>query len=458
MTSLGARLSGLLVAPFALMLLFAAGIQYSIALLPIRNAFDHNLENLAVTIAGFVEIRNGVARLDLPPAIDAALKASRVDTVYAAAIGPDGRLLGGDPLADDDWPFAAQGQSLFLDATLLGEPVRLISRGIACGATVCQIRVAEARRQRDALERDVLLSSAAAIFAFAVLCAMVVWIAARDALRPVLALRDQIAARSLDDPTPVALEHDMPDELVPLADALNHLLVRLREAARAHHEFVANAAHQLRTPLASLLAQLERARKDPPDAAGYAKMVDRLEQGVERMSHTTRQLLALARSDQATRQELEFRPLDLRDVASAVVDEWALRSAGDDIDLGFELEPAPVCGQVALLRELLDNLIDNAMRHGGRRVTVRTRASGAWARVEVEDDGPGIAPEQRGRVFDRFARASSSADGSGLGLAIVLQIAEAHRGRARILDGEHGRGVVVAVDIPLRSAGPCDQA
>ena len=446
MKSLRVRLVMYLLVPFVLLLPIAAALNHVIALLPVRNALDQGLERLAIVVAGYVHRQDGTVRLALSPQIEATLHAQRVDVSIAFA-DAGGHLIDGDEHLAGIAPPAAAGQVVFFDHQT-DDRWRVAALGVPCGDQICQLRVAETGRKRELIERDILLGAVAALVALMVLISIVTVVGTRQSLRPIEQLRSQMAVRSLDDLQAIEAQ-DVPDEIDGLVEAINHLLQRLREAAASHHQFIANAAHQLRTPLASLLARIELARKQVGDPGEQARALAQLQEAVERMARVTSQLLALARSESNTAAALSMQPCDLRNVAAAAARAWVPRTAERDVDLGFELEAAPVIGEQGLLRELLDNLIDNALRHGGRNVTVRCGSSAADAWLEVEDDGPGIPASERERVFERFVRgAHAVASGSGLGLAIVRQIAQHHRATVELHDGANGRGLRLRLSFP----------
>jgi len=269
-------------------------------------------------------------------------------------------------------------------------------------------------------------------------------------LKPLEAMSRAVGKRRADALAPLA-ERGLPEELQPLAGSLNALLGRLDAALGAQRRFTADAAHELRTPLAALKLQLDVARRvgdDPARVAAY----DDLEGGVERASHLVDQLLTLARVEP---EALAAQGVDCDLVAlakDAIVARGAF-AAGKRIDLGLaHATPAVVHGDPASLAILLSNLIDNALRYtpeGGRiDVGVDRDAAGA-AVLTVADTGPGIPPEERERVFDRFYRGEGNrAPGSGLGLSIVKRIADAHGATIGLDDPAEGGGLVVSVRFP----------
>ena len=259
--------------------------------------------------------------------------------------------------------------------------------------------------------------------------------------------------------TPESLEPidaaSVPEEVQPLVDSLNGLMGRLGGALAQQRQFIADAAHELRTPLTALRLQLqlaERARDDAEREKAHAM----LREGIARAVRVVEQLLTLARADpEATAGR---GPVDLMELAQAAAQGQEAAAAERGTRLALELRDAPlvVHGDRASLRALLDNLLDNALRYGkdtklvSDTIFVRARRSGAEAVLEVEDAGPGIPAQERGRVFDRFYRGERAAEGgTGLGLAIVRRIAQSHGGRAELEAGAGGKGLLTRVILPL---------
>ena len=282
--------------------------------------------------------------------------------------------------------------------------------------------------------------------------ALMIWFAVGHALQPLQRLTALVKSRrvtaldALPDP-------GLPDEVQPLVAALNELLARLRAALERERAFMADAAHELRTPLTALhlqMGMLARAGSESERAAAMGT----LSAGVQRAIRLVEQMLALAREQ--PRADMQRAPLRLDDLAREIVAELVPLADAGHIDLGVAAaQPATVQGDADALRTLLRNLVDNAVRYGppGGRVDVTVEAgaagSGVAARLIVTDDGPGIAPAERARVFDRFyRRAGTEPPGSGLGLAIVKAIADSHRATLTLGDGAGGRGLAVTVSFP----------
>jgi two-component system OmpR family sensor kinase len=279
---------------------------------------------------------------------------------------------------------------------------------------------------------------------------LVVWLVVSGSLKPVARVRKQVAARQADDLSPVS-EAGLPDEVLPLVQELNLLFGRVKTAFDAQQHFVADAAHELRTPLAALKLQalsLERAESD--EARGVA--VGRLTAGIERATRLVEQLLVLARQEASDASGAAASQVSLADLARRAVADMSGAAQSKGIDLGVQsADEVSVKGQADALMILMRNLADNAIKYTpvGGTVDVSVRADGDGALLVVEDSGPGIPAEERERVFDRFYRiAGSEAGGSGLGLAIIKAITERHGAQLTLDSSERLGGLRVAIRFP----------
>lgn len=411
---------------------------------------DEGLEDTALTLAGQVDIRGGEPRIDISATMDRALRFDRQDDVFYLVLAPDGSVMQGDAGLADLQPLpAAQdaGRTSYRDVKLRDRDLRLVQLGHECGAGACQILVAETLHKRDALQRQIGSLVAMTGLVLVVLLALAAWWAIRQGLTPLTGLSAELERRDLHRLTPLAAS--LPRELVPLQSAFNRLFERLASAAEAQREFLADAAHQLRTPLTSLQTEIELAMLEPHDQR-VDPLLRRLRQRVERSARLAQQLLSLARTEDRT-VDVGQR-IDLRDIATESGQDWAHRSLPSGVDLGFELAEAQALGHAFLLREALENLIHNAVNYAGARALITVRCGsgpgGPW--LEVEDNGPGIAPADRPAAMQRFRRGSTSSGstGSGLGLAIASDIAARHGGQLELLDAHGGPGLRARISLP----------
>jgi two-component system sensor histidine kinase TctE len=273
-----------------------------------------------------------------------------------------------------------------------------------------------------------------------------VWFALARGLSPLAQLQERIRARRPDDLSPID-SRQVPEEISPLVGSLNDMLGRLAQTIDMQKRFIADAAHQMKTPLAGMRMQSELAlRQVDPDE--IHRSLEQLAKSSESATRLVNQLLALARAENQPHVGAPLAPTDLAALARDTVRDWVQASFAYQIDLGFEAPPEDadadanivIAANPLMLRELLSNLIDNALRYtpAGGSVTVRVKGSAVQAVLEVEDTGPGIAPAERARVFERFYRIlGSGAPGSGLGLAIVREIAQQHGAEVDIFSVPH---------------------
>ena len=293
-----------------------------------------------------------------------------------------------------------------------------------------------------------LLLVAAAAFA-------VRW-AVQKALRPLLALKEAVERRSPRDLSAID-EAASPEEVRPLVDSLNRLFGLVNAQAESQRRFVADAAHQLRTPIAGLQAQVEAwaqaasAARQGDTLALPTEQVYKLRSATRRTSQLANQLLALSRADARGMQSQPVQRVDLKALCEDTLEAHLDAATAKHIDLGLDADPVQVMGHAWLLRELLSNLVDNAVKysHEGATVTIRCGRRGSVPYIEVEDDGPGVAAAERPRILERFYRVQGTAgEGNGLGLAIAEEIARLHGSHLQLLSGAAGRGLKVTLPLP----------
>jgi two-component system OmpR family sensor kinase len=301
---------------------------------------------------------------------------------------------------------------------------------------------------RARMSADAALRHMVPFIAMVPIAGVIVWSGIGFGLRPLDRVASALRRRRPDalDPLPA---DDLPQEVRPLAEALNELLGRLDHAFAAQRQFVGDAAHELRTPLTALQLQLQNLER-APDEAGRAAATEALRAGLRRASRLVEQLLAMARLDpEAPRSEA---PVDLLTLVRSVLAEAAPLADAKDVDLGLAFAAeATLPGEQEALRLMLRNLVDNAVRYTpqGGRVDVSLRVAGGAAQIEVADTGPGIPAGERERVFDRFYRLpGGDAQGSGLGLAIARRVVQRHDGSIALDEGEGGAGLRATVSLP----------
>ena len=435
--SLHLKLLLLLAPPVLAALVLGMAVAYKSSISVATEAHDLALTDLALALSQRIRVRDGEEVLDLPRVAEQVLKIDQFDTEYFAVRDPNGRLLGGEP--DLVLPEGMEHGSYvtLFDSEFKGRKVRAAYFDARCEGQTCGVLVAETTVKRDRIQRQVLIASVVPQLILALFAAVALWVGVKAGLRPLEALSEEIKARS-----PKALRaisgDSVPREVEPLVSALNQLFGELGTAHDNQRRFIANAAHQLRTPLAGLQTHAELAMQYPVGDACRTEL-QYVHSGVARTVHLANQLLALARAEPGSGRAGILAPVDLAEVVTGCADEWVHRAMNRGIDLGFDLKPARLTGDRFLLGESVINLIANAVEYtpGGGRVTVRTGTSGREAWVEVEDDGPGIPEAERRRVLERFYRVEGTGgSGSGLGLAIVNETALMHGGRVEISSGK----------------------
>ena len=302
------------------------------------------------------------------------------------------------------------------------------------------VQIAEPARERRALANEILRGNFMPQFLVMPLAVLLVWFALSRGLRPLRSVQGRIHDRDPDDFSPID-PRGAPEEIAPLVSAFNGLLARLEVSVAAQRRFIGDAAHQLKTPLAGLRTQAELAL-GADDANELRTSLRLIANSADRSARMVSQMLALSRAENL-REAVPFEKLDLVRMSREVVGDWVPGALGAGIDLGFEnlSNDAPIEANPVLVREALNNLIDNALRHTGRdsSVTVRVFSAADLQIVEVEDGGSGIELADQQRIFDRFYRVQGSTEGSGsgLGLSIVREIAE-----------QHGASITVTSPVP----------
>jgi two-component system sensor histidine kinase TctE len=310
-----------------------------------------------------------------------------------------------------------------------------------------RVVAAETTRKRHRASRDALVSAIvpAVLLLVAALAGIVLGVG--RGLRPLDAMRQSLQTRSHLDLRPLETQQ-VDDELRPLVTSLNEMLARLDDAQKRQSRFIANAAHQLRTPIAGVITQLDLART--ASGSEREEHLAHAREATARLARLAQQVLSLAAADPLSNPGAPTERVDLSEIVTSHADEWLRMTRTTGAELEFDLSAAPISGNAVLVGELATNLVHNAARYGARTVTVATRASEKTSRLEVSDDGPGIPAEARQRVFERFSRLDAqSTAGSGLGLAIVSEIAQRHGATVELADGPQGRGTRVTVAFPM---------
>jgi two-component system sensor histidine kinase TctE len=297
------------------------------------------------------------------------------------------------------------------------------------------VQVAETLEARTQLANEIIKGVIVPQFIVLPIAVLLVWLALTRGLAPLTALQARIRRRRPEDRSPIDARA-APEEIAPLVESFNDLLARLSASIQVQKRFIADAAHQMKTPLAGLRTQSELALRQT-DAAELRRSLRQIAAATQRATRLIDQLLALARAEHRGAEAPAYEAVDLAELAREAVRDWVPQAVERQIDLGIEIphDEVRVFGVPLMLREVLGNLIDNALRYtpAGGAVTLRLQRDGSDVVLEVEDTGPGIAENERLRVFDRFYRVlGTQVEGSGLGLAIVREIVEQHDAQVSI--------------------------
>ncbi len=436
-------------------------INFDIARQFVNLAYDRALLEIALDIGRSIRHVNNQSYLDLPEVALQMLQSRQSGQLRYLVTGPQGEYISGEPSLPT-WNDASLDRVQYYDDVYQGQDIRVVALrvpvqpGSGKGADVILVAEPMTLRTESAgqLLLRMLLPQAVLIF----LAIFAVWYAVGRGLSPLAALQREVEQRSHRDLAPLT-ESTVPREVQPLIHAMNELLGRLSASIAAQKRFIADAAHQLRTPIAGLKMQTELALRQRQSEEDKATL-KQLHTATEQMTRLINQLLSLARAEPDAARESAAAHVDLRALAREATTDWVPRSLARNIDLGFDDQPiaAKVEGDAFMLREMLNNLLDNAVRYGrpGGHITVRVDAANGRIVLSVEDDGPGVPEAERERVFERFYRVlGSGTEGCGLGLAIVREVADRHGAQVTLSGRNEGSGTIVRVSFPRADTAAC---
>ena len=424
--------------------------------------FDRALVYNAQALAQLVQTTpQGRVRFNLPQPASELLRADDADMVYYQVLGPRGEFLAGErdlpapplPSGDGEGEAGSTDEPHLRDAEFRGLPVRVAHLWLpveGAGAQVL-VQVAETREKRSVLATEIIKGVMLPQFAILPLAVLLVWLALVRGIKPLSELESRIRQRRPDDLSPLD-DHAVPQEVAPLVGSVNGLLTRLKESIATQKRFLADAAHQLKTPLAGLRMQADLALREGNSADELKRSLQQIGLASVAATRTVNQLLALARAEAGGALQAQ-QPCDLAQITIDVVREAVPHALERGVDLGYD-GPEPGAphlvrrGNPVLLKEMVHNLVENALHYaptaGGERhsvVTARVRVAppGGGIVIEVEDNGPGIAAAEREHVFQPFYRVlGSNVEGTGLGLPIVREIAAQHRAEVTVEDARPG--------------------
>ncbi len=430
------------------LVLWAGGglLAYRIALSYAEKAIDQSLTQSVRALARQVKPIGSGLLIDFPRAAQDVLEQDPKDRISYMVSSPPGQfLLGNQTLPQPEEGMVGTEGPLLYAAEIDGKPLRIVALDVNYGEVnapqTLRVQVGKSLAVQQRIARELIADMLAPLLAAGVLLSLAVYGGIQRGLAPLTRLTAQLENRSVNALSPIGMTQ-APNEVHALVQAINGLLDEVARNVNQEKRFINDAAHQLRTPLAGLISQVELAQRENSDPVLGARLT-KVRTGAERSAHLVHQLLTLARTETTARRE----PLDLAALARDVAREWTPRAVAAGVDLGFEGEEhRMVQGDALQLREAMANLIDNALRYTprGSAVTLKVEADGERTRLLVEDNGPGLSEADMAHVFQRFWRASELPGGCGLGLAIVSEIARRHGGEATAENMQpHGLRVVL---------------
>ncbi len=451
--SLRGRLLLLLLGPLLVIVAVSGVIGYFQAVYYAQREYDQSLYDHTHSLALLVEKHGRRISLNMPRQARRMFLWGNIDSTYYQIATGD-KVLAGEavfPEPAKDSRVLRFDDLIIFDGEVRGTPVRaarlLIDRP-EFGQPV-QVNVAETQFRRESLAQNILMSVLAPQLVLILIVAVVVWFGVNRSLRPLARMTRSLERQTQHRISPVS-EEGVPREVRPLSGAINELLRRLEQALEAQRQFIANAAHQLRTPLTAMRLNMERLR-EPLTREEREETVEYLQRSVERAIRLSQQLLTLARAEPGSLSREAFEPVDLAALARETGMSWVPLAMDREVELQFEgpSRPVMVSGHPTLLQEALSNLIDNAIKYGGKpgRVLVRV-ADAPTPSLAVLDSGPGIPREAGDQVFQRFYRGDQGGEGSGLGLSIVKDIATLHEAGVTLTEGLDGRGLGAVMTFP----------
>jgi two-component system, OmpR family, sensor histidine kinase TctE len=433
-----------MLAPLLLLWPMSIAVTYLVAQSIATAPFDRSLENSVQAISQQIKAVDDEISLTLPMSARQILRADENDTIYFQVIGPRGELIAGDKdlsLPADGDPLQV-GAITYRDSRIAGNEVRIAATLVILstpnGSSPVMVQVAETLEKRSQLANEIIKGVILPQFIILPIVVVLVWFGLSRGLAPLNALQNRIRNRLVDDTSPIE-ERAAPQEIMPLISSFNDVLYQLEDSVQSQKRFIADAAHQLKTPLAGLRMQAELAqRENSPEE--LQRSLEQIADSSTRATRLVQQLLSLARMEN-TNKLSEKILIDLSQSASDATKNWLSAAWEKNIDLGYQSnqQSYKMYGNPVMLKELFNNLLDNAIKYtppnGTVTVDVRNANQPGLLIVEVKDTGPGIPPEERQRVLERFYRVlGSDIEGSGLGLAIVKEIATQHGGKLEILE------------------------
>ena len=453
--SLRGRLLLWLLVPLMLIGLLALYDGYRAARSTADEVSDRVLAGSALAIAERVFVNDeGALEADIPYVALQMLTSSEDDRVFYRIEDGEGNFVTGYRKLELPPRISAASEPLhFSNGAFRGDPIRIASYSSATSSNTTslefRVAIAETTNARNAIARDLLIRSALRQAAIIFAAGLLVWFAIKRALRPLHRLESAVARRSPDDVRPI--EHRVPREVLGLVNTINDLVLRFGSSIHALRRFTSNTSHQFRTPLALIKTHLEIAERET-DAAAKAEAISNANNAVGDAERLMAQMLILARIDAASKETLSAETCNLSAIARGVCEDFVLQlSYGnqDEVDLGFHTDgDLPVRGEQTLVQEVVRNLIDNAVKHGGKNleIDVNIHRQGRFGVVSIQDNGIGIKRGEAPQMLEQQPISSANpAVHSGIGLTIVREILNLLSGRIEFSNGRDGRGTTARV-------------
>jgi two-component system, OmpR family, sensor histidine kinase TctE len=445
-SSISRRLVLWLAVPLMLLALCSALLHYFNSVAPGVISSDRRLKDAANAVMAHVQVQDG--RIVFDPASTSPPALPSADVAVYSLRDSQGHLLAGNAQLPAVSMNGDTSQMIAM-AQVNHRAMRSLTTRFDTAAGVALITVADTKAAAEPAARYGFMTTLLWDFVELDITLVLVWVGIHLGLRPIQRLRAEIAARSPQDLRPID-ESTVPREIVPVVVTLNRLFATLRASVQSQQLFIANTAHQLRTPITGLQAQLDLLVAEPAAAPVKNRLLT-LQEGIKQLAHSSNQLLSLARADPSVNVTTKAQAIDLNTIVCEVAAKFFDRALQTNIDLGIETEPTSFTADPALMDDLLSNLVDNALKYtpSGGTVTVYAARRNGRVSLAVEDSGPGIPEPDRQRVKQRFYRQPNApGHGSGLGLAIVDEIAQIYGASLTIGTRPDGSGTRVSVHFP----------
>jgi len=429
-----------LVIPVIIFIFLETALSYFVTLHYVEKTYDRWLLDSARSLVQEVKVINNKVTVDLSDAALEIFKWDDIDTTFFKIIDEQNELIAGDLILPTSLLSIETGQSVYSNTSLDKQAIRMVSLQVPGNfPKKVYIHVAETVNKRQDMMLDILLADLIPQILLTLFISLLIIEAINHGLSPLHKLANDISKRSPSDLSPIPGAQVF-SEVKALTDTINHLLEKLSAAIYSQQRFIANAAHQLRTPLAGLKLQAERAQREE-NIQTMGPALYQIQNSADKVSHMITQLLSLARTDPVEGRH-RMEEVDLYDLTKAVCIEWIPKALAKDMEISFDAEEQSyfVKGDKVLLTELLANLLDNAIAYGHKHGIIIVRlARQPEFFLSIEDDGPGIPESEREKILERFYRIpGSTGEGCGLGLAIVKEIADLHQAKLLLLESDSG--------------------